>query len=340
MLKKFFLVVLCLFVSCLCHAQEPAAASHEPEFKLINNLSYHKSMFSATPAVDYLKIPFGTDTMQVGGQDQDTEAVSYGVPWAFRMIEGGNVWVLDSLNKQLKLFKPDGSVEKSFSVASFGACIVDFALAPDGSFAFLNNIDGFIHTASVAREKTHEIEGFNGARAIEYGRTGELLVSHPVMQSVLRFGSDGELKEQLVGDQGLSLYPNASGTLYGLEIRELEADLYLRTVASPAETLVVAKFPYSEKHPGVTYAGGEILGLDAAGNVYLCLVACHEEGHIFRERLYRCSADGKVIGELDILTVPHMAPDLPRKRVVCPDGRVMGFYPTESHFVLCTYTIP
>jgi hypothetical protein len=332
MFKKLFLIVL-VMTATLGFAQEA-------EFKTINNLIYHKSMFNASESVDLLKIPFGSEASQVGGQDQDTDAMSYGVPWAFRMAEGGNVWVLDSLNRQLKLFKPDATVEKHISLEGFGKIVIDFAVAADGRMAFLNSADGFIYITDAKGEKIHSIEGFNGARAIEFDRNGELLVSHPVIQSVLRFGQNGELAEQMVGDQSLSLYSDPSGKLFGLEISDLEASLYLRTVASPAETLVIGKFPYAEKHPGVTYAGGEILGLDAAGNVYFCLVACHEEGQIYRERLYRCAPDGKVLGELDIHTIPHLAPDLPRKRVVCPDGRVMGFYPTEEHFVLCVYAIP
>ena len=342
MLKKLSVLVICLFVSVAGLAVEDAGIASETEFKFINNLSYHRSMFDATPSVDYLKIPFGTATAQVGGQDQDSleEPFTYGVPWAFRMVDGGSVWVLDSLNHELKLFKADGNVEKSVSIASYGQKIIDFAVAPDGSFAFLDNVAGYINVVGADGEVKNVIEGFSGARAIEFSRNGDLLVSHPVMQAVLSFGADGELKEQFVGDQGLSLFADSSERLFGLEIEELNADFYLRTVASPAEILVLAKLPYAEKHEGVSWAGGEVLGLDAAGNVYLCLVACHEEGHIFRERLYRFSPEGQLLGELDILTIPHLAPDLPRKRVVCPDGRVMGFYPTEDHFVLCTYTIP
>lgn len=341
MLKKLFLFV-CLFLLSACVAHAEMGVASEAEFKLINNLSYHKGMFDATAPVDYLKIPFGKEERNVGGQDQDslTGPVSYGVPWSFRAVEGGNVWVLDSLNQALKLFKPDGSVERTISLTGFGKIVIDFALGPDGSFAFLNNVDGFVYITNPKGEKQSEIEGFTNARAIEFSPAGDLLISHPIMQSVLRFAPTGELKEQLVGDQSLSLFTAANGQLFGLEINDLEANLYLRTVASPAETLSLAKFPYTEKHPGVTYAGGEIIGLDAAGNIYFNLVACHEEGQIFRERLYKCSADGKVLGELDILTVPHLAPDLPRKRVVSPDGRVMAFYPDETHYVLCTYSIP
>ena len=362
MLKKLIVLVFCLFLSLTGYAQETPAAPEVTEapvvteapavtetpappaddFKTVNGLVYHKSMLNAAPSVDYLKIPFGRETANVGGQDQDseTDAASYGVPWAFRMTDDGNVWVLDTLNKSLKLFKKDGTVERAVSIASFGQMVIDFAVAPDGRMAFLNNVEGFIYLVDAKGEKVNEIEGFGGARAIEFGSTGELLVSHPVMQSVLRFSENGELKEQLVGDQSLSLFPNAAGQLYGLEIRDLAADLYLRTVASPAATLVLATFPYEEGYPGVTYAGGEILGLDAAGTVYFCLVACHEMGQIYRERLYKCAPDGKVLSQLDVLTVPHLAPDLPRKRVVCPDGRVMSFYPDETNYTLCTYTLP
>ncbi len=342
MLKKFIVLAFCALLSIAGHAQETAGVASGSEFKTINGLIYHKSMFEATPSVDYLKIPFGREENNVGGQDQDSEtnAASYGVPWAFRMVDGGKVWVLDTLNRNLKLFRQDGSVERTVSIASFGQMVIDFAIAPDGRMAFLNNVEGFIYLVDAKGEKVSEIEGFGGARAIEFGKNGELLVSHPVMQAVLRFEANGELKEQVVGDQGLSLFANAEGQLYGLEIRELGADLYSRTVASPAATLVLSTYPYEEGHPGVTYAGGEIIGQDASGNIYFNLVACHEMGQIFRERIYRCSADGKKTGELDILTMPHLAPDLPRKRVVCPDGRIMSFYPEEKNYVLCTYTIP
>lgn len=325
--------MICVFAVVSCGAQEP-------EFKLINALSYHKSMFSAAPSVDYLKIPFGKGVNEVGGQDDDTESVTYGVPWAFRMTADGKVWVLDSLNKLLKLFTPEGKVERSVSLQGMGKVVIDFAVAPDGSFAFLNAVDGLIYVTDADGKARQTIEGFNSARAIEFSPKGELVISNPVMGATLRFSTDGELKEQFVCDESLSLFEADNGQLFGLEIADCEASLYLRTVASPAETITLGSFPYKEGHAGVTYAGGEILGRDAAGNVYFNLVACHEEGHIFRERLYRCSADGKVLGELDILSIPHLAPDLPRKRVVCPDGRVMSYYPENEAYVLCTYTIP
>lgn len=341
MMKKLFLII-CLLVSTVCLAQGGAGIASESEFKFINNLSYHKSMFDATAPLDYLKIPFGKEEKSVGGQDQDslTEPYSYGVPWAFRMTGSGSVWILDSLNQSLKLFKADGNVEKSFPLADYGKIVIDFAIAPDGSMAFLNNVDGFIYLTDANGQKSGQIEGFAHARAIEFTPKGDLLVSHPIMQAVLRFSPAGEMTEQLVADQSLSLFAAANEQLFGLEINDLDASLYLRTVASPAETLVLARFPYTEKHPGVTYAGGEIIGVDAAGNIYLSLVACHEQGQIYRERLYKCTADGKILGELDILTVPHLAPDLPRKRVVAPDGRIVAFYPEEANYVLCTYMIP
>lgn len=333
MLKKIILIAACIVVTLSCGAQEA-------EFKLINALNYHKSMFSATPSADYLKIPFGKEMNAVGGQDEDVEAVTSGVPWAFRMVDGGKVWVLDSINKLLKLFTPEGKVERSISLKEMGKVVIDFAIAPDGSFAFLNATNGYVYITDEQGKMVRAIEGFNSARAIEFSPKGDLLVNNPIMGANLRLSIEGELKEQFVCDESLSLFSADNGQLLGLEVADSNAKLYLRTVASPTESLVLAEFPYTEKFAGVTYAGGELLGRDASGSLYFSLVACDEEGHIFRDRLYRCSIEGKVLGELDVLTIPHLAPDLPRKRIACPDGRVMSYYPASDSYRLCTYVIP
>ncbi|NCB37303.1 MAG: hypothetical protein EOM80_00905 [Erysipelotrichia bacterium] len=333
MLKKITLICVLVFSVLV-------AGASEPEFKMINALNYHKSMFAASQADVYLKIPFGKELANVGGCNEDPDVTSEGVPWAFRMVDGGKVWVLDSLNGLLKLFTPDGKVERSVSLTDFGQVVKDFAVAPDGSFAFLNAVTGYVYQAGADGKRISEIEGFNSANSIEFSPDGDLLIDHPIMQAILRFGSNGEIKEQYVCDETLSLYGDASGTLIGLKIDERLAELYLRTVASPATQVVLASFPYTEEHEGVRYVGGKILGKDAAGNIYLNLVACDNNGNIYRDRLYRCSNEGKNLGELDVLTVPFLAPDLPRKRVVCPDGRIMGYYTDDKNYVLCVYSIP
>ncbi|EKD83551.1 MAG: hypothetical protein ACD_39C00603G0002 [uncultured bacterium] len=334
MIKKSVLAVLALALAV------SASYAVTNDFKVINGLKYNQTMFKAVPPQTYLQISLGRAEQQVGGVENDVKATALAVPSAFRPSEGGKVWVLDSGNLSLKLFISDGKLEKLIRIDDMGKDVIDFAVASDGSFAFLNAEEGYVIFADSEGRRVNEIEGLNRARSIEFSRKGDLLVDFPVMNAVLRFSTDGELIEQNVCDASLSLFESVQGLLYGLDIFDRTAKVYVRTSASPAEVRILAELPCVEIREDVAYGGGKIIGTDAAGNVYFWLMACDEAGCIYRERLYRASPEGKITGELDILSMPDVSRELPRKLMVSPDGKVIGFHVEGKDYILSAWTIP
>lgn len=333
MMRRILLLAILVIINLT-----PAFAD-EPEFKLINALNYHKSMFAAEKAEVYLRIPLGSATESVGSHDQDPERYTRGVPFAFRADTDGNIWILDSANKALKLFNREGSVLKNISLENCGPVVRDFAFDKNGGFWLLSPVDGLIYRMDASGKILSNIEGFVDARAIETGLLGELLVDMPTMASVLRFGNDELLKKQYPGDESLSLIEGVGGKLLVLEMNDKKVELLLRNVASPAENIPLADFPLDIVDPAVTYAGAQVLGRDREGNIFLNLIACHEEGAIYRDRLYKCTPTGKILAQKDIITTACLAPDLPRERVVTPDGKVLTFYLEENDYILCSYQL-
>lgn len=334
-MKKIIIVLLFCVLYVLPAFAEPEIS--EPVFVKINSLKYHEHMQYATEPEDYLTIGFGTGIGQVGGPEQDKEVYTPGVPFAFRSAAEGKVWVLDSINKKLKLFTAEAEVERQLDLSKMGEVVRDFVVMSEGGFWFLNGVNGMAYRTDADGKILGEIEGFESARAIGINSMGELMVDYPIMQTILRFDSEDLLKDHFIADESLSLYTNRHGQLYGLRIDGADAQLFLRQNASPAVELSLAEIPYESEFEGVTYAGGSIMGLDAAGNVYFSLIACDEMGNIYSERLYIADEKGQIINWLEILTKPYMSYDLPRERVVTDDGRVMSFYVADGKYILCVY---
>ena len=239
----------------------------------------------------------------------------------------------------MKLFSSNGTVLQNISLEQYGAVVRDFAFDKKAGFWLLSPVNGFIYRIDQTGKMLSEIEGFADARAIETGLLGELLVDMPTMASILRFGDDEMLKEQYPCDESLTLIEGVGGKLLALEMSEKKANLMLRSLASPAQNISLAEFPLDIEDPAVTYAAARVIGHDGAGNLYLNLIACHENGAIYRDRLYRCTATGKILAQKDIITMPCLSLDLPRERVVTADGRVMTYYIDGEDYVLAVYSL-
>lgn len=312
----------------------------EDEVLMINALRYHKSMKDALRPVEILRVPLGAGLNAVGGSDQDERRFTEGVPFAFRASPQGGIWLLDSANHALKHFAADGKLQDSISISNMGPIVRDFTFAPESGFWLLSPIDGFIYRIDATGKILSKIEGFFDARAIETSAAGELLVDMPMQNSVMRFSADETLKEKVPYDESLSMFEGIGNRLLGIELQERLVKLTMRTLASPSQSIVLHEFPLDISEEKVSYAGAEILGKDKAGNIYANLVACHEEGQIYRDRIYRLSPLGKPLGFTDIITVPYLSPDLPRFRIVDAQGRVIFFYVDGTDYVLAGYNIP
>lgn len=333
MRKNIFIIMVSLIF-----AASLSGYAQENEYKRIFSLNYHKSMFAAQRPEVLIKIPLGEAISEIGSSQQDEERFTEGVPFAFRSFEN-KVWVLDSANKQLKLFSPARGLEKNISLASYGKVVRDFAFAGNGDFWLLSPIEGFIYRIDSSGKQKSVIEGFFDAASIESSEKN-LLVDMPMMASVLTFGEKETLNKQMPYGASLSPVTGIGNKLLGLSLKDRNAILNLRIVASPPQDLQLAKFPLEIKNSKVNYAGGEIVGKDKAGNIYLNLVACHSEnGAIYRDRFYKCSPSGRIISFADVIRVPCLAPDLPRKQVVTQNGKILTFYLEPGKYVLATYKL-
>ncbi len=334
MLKKMFLLALCLVLLPM------VVSAQDEDFKTINGLKYYKTMFSAVSPETWLRIPMGKSENSVAGVDEDEEIATEGVPWAFRASNAEKIWILDTLNGAIKLFDKNGSVEKTIDISAYGKRINDMAVAVDEKFfALLDSTEGSLTLIKETSEKVFSVKGFVAARAIEFTPDGSLLVNSPMDGGVVVVDSNGQRTGKFESDQGVSLFQDAGKKLMGIEISEKSARLFHRNQEGKK---YLADFDYKDAPAGVTFAGGEILGFDKAGNVYLELIACDSIGYIYRERLIRCKADGKDASHVDVFTMPYMSPELPRRRIVSPEGKVIGFHvdETDGKYVLVSYSIP
>ena len=336
--KNKIKTIVVLFVAILFACLSVSAA--EKDIELVNGLKYHKSMLAGLRPVELMRIPLGKKLSSVGGSEEDPENFTEGVPFAFRATADGAVWILDSANKKLKLFAKNGRLKNVVSLSNMGTIVRDFAFAANNCFWLLNSIEGFIYHIDSDGKILSQIEGFADAIRIESASNDELLVDMPMLGSVMRFGTDQTLKERYGYDEGLSLIEGIGNKVLGLSMEERNVKLMMRTVASPAQNITLAEFPLDIDNPKVSYAGAEIIGKDSNGNIYLNLIACHEEGPIFRDRLYRCSQIGKPNSFVDIITIPCLTPDLPRSKIVTPEGKIVFFYLEKNYYVLAMYTIP
>lgn len=335
MIKKTVLAVatalICSFGSSVILAEE------EVEYKNIGGLRYHRIMDEAVVADELMQFNFGSLPENVGGYALDEARATDGVPYAFR---GGKtpdeVWILDSINSALKLFKA-GKLSKSISLAEKGN-VADFAMNADCSkFAFLNRTTGFVYITDGEGKDLNSFKGFDNSISLEFAKDNDdLLIKNPMAKGVVRVAYDGVLKGIYEADQSLSNFESEKG-IWGLECEGgTTAKLYLRTGVEADAVKIVAQFPFAD-YKDVEYKGGEILGFDAEGNIYFSLVACDSNGIIYRDRLYKCSQDGKVIKEQDVIGSAYMSPDLPRHKIVTPNGKVLTFATDEVVYNLCTY---
>jgi hypothetical protein len=228
---------------------------------------------------------------------------------------------------------------KQVPIGKFGTIVRDFTVGKDDDFWLLNNIEGFIYHIDKAGKLIQEIEGFQGALSIESSSNGGVFVDLPESSAVLSFGKNHLLDKEYSNDGTLALIEDSYSKLLGLRLEEKKVELYLRTLASPASSIVLAEFPLKIDEPTVTYAGAEIIGKDSNGNVYLSLAACNENGAIYMDRLYKCSVSGKILAQKDILTIPFLGPDLPRRKIVTPKGEVITFYATDKEYRLVKYSL-
>lgn len=334
MFKKIFLLAFSLVLMPML------VSGQEEDFKTINGLKYYKTMFSAVSPETWLRLSMGKAENSVAGVDDDEEIATEGVPWAFRASNSQKIWILDTLNGAIKLFDKNGSVEKNIDISVYGKRINDMAVAADEKlFALLDSTEGILTLIKDNSEKVFSAKGFVAARAIEFSPDGSVLVNSPMDGGVIVVDSKGQRTGKLDGDQSLSLFQNAEKKLMGIEISGKSARLFCKNQEGKK---YLADFDYNDAPAGVTYAGAEILGFDKAGNVYLELIACDSIGYIYRERLVRCKTDGKDASHIDVFTMPYMAPELPRRRIVSPEGKIIGFYvdETDGKYVLVAYSIP
>ncbi|MBF0500538.1 MAG: hypothetical protein HQM09_10420 [Candidatus Riflebacteria bacterium] len=343
-MRRFFLMLL--FVICFHDMVFAASDSASCKVTTIDMIRYEAGLAStAQRPFAIMHLSFGAGDDQVGGCDQDGNHRTEGVPYAYIPLADGSVWILDTIQARLKRFSPAGKMMTavSFSVSGGGVnpLIRDFALAPKDGFYLLCATDGKVRRISATGEAVVEIEGLNDTQCIGSDPKGNILVKNAVLNGLLRFNPDGELIERYEGQNDLSVVTDLECRPYGIHGDETQALVFKATVASPAEELVLATFSLEiPRERGAHYVSRKIIGVDAARNIYVELVACDDNGVIHLNRLVKLSPTGSIIARADILSSPYMAVDLPRRLTVTPDGHVMGFSVDLKGWTLTGYKLP
>ncbi|MFZ2957188.1 MAG: hypothetical protein WA705_09880 [Candidatus Ozemobacteraceae bacterium] len=300
---------------------------------------------SAQKPSELLRLSFGAGDANIGGCDQDLEHRTEGVPYAYIPLADGSVWVLDSIQAKIKRFSPDGKLMATVPIKNHGDAVKpfirDFALAPKDGFYLLCVTDGKVERISATGEQVVEIEGLNDTLAIGSDCKGNVLVRNNMLKGILRFNPEGELVERYEDQTDLSEYSDLEGRPYGVRGDDLNAVVFKTKTASPVEELELAKFPLElPKDRGAHYVSRKILGVDAAQNIYVELVACDDDGVIHQNQIVKLSPTGTILSKTEMISSPYIAVDLPRRLTVMPDGRVMGFSVDPKGWALVFYKLP
>lgn len=313
-------------------------AQDDSNYTFIGDLKYNQVMLDAAKPESAAVFDFGTEPEKVGGHEQDFNRNTDGFPTAFR---GGNtdseIWVLDSLNGVLKLFN-DKKLKKSIDIKKMGI-VYDFAISSDNEYiAFLNRTTGSVYVTDPSGKVLTTVSGYEYATSIEFAPDNHILIVHPMGQGIVKLDVNGALKDTYISDGTLSNIANEKG-LWGLDgIFTNNAKLFVRSGTATDSVKVLAEIPFKD-FEGVEYKGGNIYGFDEKGNLYFGLVACDPNGVIYRDRLYKCNQEGKILKELDILDHSVISPNVPRHRTVNTFGRVYSLDADFDHYYLRSWNM-
>ena len=333
MFKKSLLTIIalvCLLNASVCNAEEAVA-----EHKMINGLRYYKTMYEAKTSSETMRLQMGSRSNNVGGHHEDIKEQTEGLPMAFRpTVNKDEAWILDSINGGLKLFKA-GQLKRYVSLKEFGI-IQDFAISKDNKLlAFLNAKTGFVYVTDERGKLKNSFGGFGSALSIEFASDNTLLIISPLSKGVVQVSTEGAPLAIYEADQSLSNFSTEKG-LWGVDVfDQTKAKLYVRK----GSTVKVVKEIVFDEYKDVEYKDGKIYGIDADGNICFGLVACDSNGIIYRDRIYKCNQNGRILKELDVIDEPILSPELPRHRIVCPDGDVMTFFCNEEVYAIRIYSM-
>jgi hypothetical protein len=308
---------------------------------------FEAGMFSqAVAPTPVLSIPFGSDPHQVGGIDQDKNRISDGIPFAFCADPHGNFWLLDTINQSLKQFSAAGQLVRNVSLKRLNhpepLIARDFFVAPTGEIRLMCPMIGKVFLLSPTGEAVGEIEGLHDAIAISGDPHGNLLVINPILDALQVFNDRAELVEEVRPAANLSEYTEGTGSPLGVRFDDHQVLLFRAETASPTfreipiATLSLALPPEFKAY----ITGAKILGRDTAGNIYLEITAGDDQGVVFQQRIYRLSAAGEPAEFLEIKARPYLAPELPRQFSVTPQGTVLTYEVSTTHFTLAAYSFP
>ncbi len=323
---------------------EEAVSEGPREPVIINKLQYHENMKNAQMSGEALRLPFGTKDENVGGFLQDTERYSQGFPWTFRVTEDENFWILDSINKKLKLFSKTGDLVNFIPLDHLGANVVDFAYhTKDGIvvFAFLNNVSGELFITDEDGNVIDKHEPFITANSIEFTRDGDLLVDLPIAKGIAKIAQDGKLQGVYEGDERLKSVDAKDGGIYELEFKDKKATLSHRKDYPAASAVKLTEFEYELDHKlDVWFTSGDIYGYDKEDNIYLGLMVCDIRGVIYRERIYKCSPTGEILSHTDTISDPIISAASPRRRVLGPNKKVYFHHHKENDYIIGVHSMP
>ncbi|MBF0406782.1 MAG: hypothetical protein HQM10_05490 [Candidatus Riflebacteria bacterium] len=333
-----------MFLLCLFNCGF-ASADDKISVTMTNQQRYIAPLASSAQVPELLmKIPFGEGESEVCGYIQDVDRITNGIPYSFMVLENESAWILDSIAGKLKLFSKNGSLVSKIQLATATdekiTLIADFAQAPQNGFYVYSAFDGLVKRISNAGETIVEIEGLNDSLCIGRDKRGNVLVKNLIKGGLFRFNPSGEIIDLYQGQKDLSVYSDINGLPYGIRgENDTSASLFKSSCASPAAEIQIASFSIgTSTAKDVHIVNRKILGTDALWNIYVEITACDNDGIIHFNKFFKVSPEGKILSSIDFINPKTViSPDLPRHRVVSPQGKIIAFEVTEKYYSLVYY---
>ncbi len=267
-----------------------------------------------------------------------------GIPTSFLLDRAGRVHVLDAAAHRI-VHGADGAGLRpppldllSSGLVKPNSVLVDFDLAPDGSYVVLDETAGTLVRLSPGGKGLGRFGVLRNGRQLACARDGRVLVSDTGLPAVDLFDASGKFLGERRGTL-FSVYCDGKGRFYGQQLTGPRRAALLRTV-SPESSRMSVLATVAPDRPDHELAEPRVIGLDDAGRVYLEVIEV-KDGHWLYVRLMRFTADGAPAGELRVAQCQEEYTSPPRHWRPTLDGRILAYRThTAVGYTLVQYRFP
>jgi len=273
---------------------------------MIAGLSARAEMEQYEPDV-ILSLPWGNGPNEIGyAKDgpEDQEGLRWG-PSAIALDRNGNIYILESVNRRVKVFDQTGKLLKNFPIKRTPS---DIYVDIHGNIWGLDGADPKIykytpdgtHIETICYQLNKDIRG--GLRKIDvqdgkiyalgfYDYASEFEVKHV---KIIGKGEEGEDVKSATLERIDRFLPR-SRNYYRIE---KISDQISKFVISDRSSRVLASIEFTRIYP---YEGIDFLSEDKSGNVYLIILCSIEKGdyrlHFYSE-IWKCTPSGKLVAKI------------------------------------------